>query len=233
VSPARILLLAPALVVAAVVAAGALATPTTTECKGVKNCIDVVGPWVAVPAHGQATYLLQCPKNRSREIGGVDALASSQDIHVTFDGLLGGPVSPGVTTAASAYFRAVSGHGLAGSFQPRIGCLPANGGGGRQTTSAREATPAGPALILNATTVLVAPGIVRLAHLQCPSGARFVSSWTATAFQTANPPDVGLTAAIHVQRTEAKGAASMRVTASEALPLNVHAQVQLGVICAA
>jgi len=220
-----------AVVAAAFLAVPALAVPKTTECKGIKNCIDVVGPWVAVPAQGEATFLLQCPKNHPGTIGGVDSLASSQDVHVTFDGLLGGPVAAGTTTSGAAYFRGVSDRSVAGSFQPRIGCIPSNAGG-RATTSARPPTAVGSALVLSATLMKLVPGTVQLTRLGCPSGAHFVSSWDATAFQTTDPPDISLLSGIHVALTQAKGTASVKVTTSEALPSNAHAEVQLGVSCA-
>ena len=81
-------LLALVAVVAGVAATSASAG--TTECKGIKNCIDVVGSWVVVPAW-RSTYLAICPKKKSGTIGGLDAEATSADVHVTFDGLMGGP----------------------------------------------------------------------------------------------------------------------------------------------
>ena len=40
------------------------APQTTQECNKVKVCVHVVGPWVAVPATGEATLLLECPKRQ-------------------------------------------------------------------------------------------------------------------------------------------------------------------------
>jgi hypothetical protein len=127
---ARRALLAGALLTLAV-SAGALAAkkpppapPKTQQCKRIKNCISVPGPWVAVPAHGEVTYLLECPK-RQGIIGGFDALASSKDIRVSWDGKLGdGAVRPGTSTIGVAFFRAESASGQAGSFQPVLGCIP-------------------------------------------------------------------------------------------------------------
>jgi hypothetical protein len=62
-----------AVAAAALLASGAGAA--TQECAGIPTCIDVPGPWVAVPAHGQASFLLDCPQRRG-VVGGVDALAS-------------------------------------------------------------------------------------------------------------------------------------------------------------
>src|SRR5207248_7535632 len=106
-----------AVAAAALFASGASAA--TVECAGIPTCIDVPGPWVAVPASGEAKFLLDCPQRRG-VVGGVDALASSRHIHVTFEGLLGGPVAPGRTTTRYAFFRAVSGNHREGLFEPRI-----------------------------------------------------------------------------------------------------------------
>ena len=115
-----------AVAAAALLASGASAA--TVECAGIPTCIDVPGPWVAVPASGEAKFLLDCPQRRG-VVGGVDALASSRHIHVTFEGLLGGPVAPGRTTTRYAFFRAVSGNHREGLFEPRIGCIPSSAGG--------------------------------------------------------------------------------------------------------
>jgi hypothetical protein len=201
----------------------------TVECAGIPTCIDVPGPWVAVPATSEAKFLLDCPQRRSI-VGGVDAVTSSRDVHVTFDGLLGGPVAPGRTTTRFAFFRAVSGGHRAGLFQPRIGCIPANGGT-RATTSARRSlavTPAGPPLDLAAATVQVKPGTVRRATIGCANGARLVDSWDATAFTEPVPPVFA--EAIQVVRTLSGGQVAVKITANEALPRT--ALVQIGVRCA-
>jgi hypothetical protein len=221
-----VLLGAAALVLAAVVSQSAIAG--TTECKGIKNCIDVVGPWVVVPSHGEATFLVVCPKKGT--VGGVDAQATSSDVRVTFDGLLGAPVAAGTTTSNSAYFRALSARGRPGEFQPRVGCIPSTNSG-RQTTSARTASPGAP-LMLAATTVELVPGTVQRARIGCPRGSRFVSSWDATAFRTTNPPNVSLARAIHVQLKDARSVSLVTVSTRETLPSAVGPQVQLGVICA-
>ena len=211
--------------VAAALATGASASAATGECAGIPTCIDVPGPWVAVPARGEAKFLLDCPQRRG-VVGGVDALASSRDIHVTFDGLLGGPVAPGRTTTRYTFFRAVSGHHRAGLFEPRIGCIPASSGG-PQTTAYRIG-PAGPAVDLAAATLPVKPGTVRRATIGCANGAHLVDSWDATAFATPVPPVFA--EAVEVVRTLRKGLVSVKITVSEALPR--AAFVQIGVRCA-
>lgn len=215
----------------AALAAAAFAAPggATSECRGIRDCIDVTGPWVIVPPHGQATYLLECPRRRG-VVAGVDSLATSQDVHVTFDALLGGPVSPGTTTTRFAFFRALSGTHRRGAFEPLIGCIPVNTGG-RSTTSA-AATPAGPPLDLAAATIPVRPGTVRQTTLGCAKGEELVDSWDATAFRSKTPPVVALAGAIRVTRTLRHGQVGVTIEASETLPLASHAEVQAGVICA-
>ena len=217
----RALVLLARVVGAAWAAAGAGAT---TECSGLPTCIDVPGPWVAVPAHGEASFLLECPQRRG-VVGGVDSLASSRDVHVTFDGLLGGPVAPGRTTTRYAFFRAVSAHHREGLFQPRIGCIPSSTGGPQ--TTAYLITPAGPPLDLAAATMLIQPGTVKHSTLGCANGEKLVDSWAATAFASPVPPVFA--DAIHVQRTTRRGIVSVTITANEALPR--AAFVQVGVSC--
>ena len=212
-------------------AAAAFAAPggATNECRGIRDCIDVTGPWVLVPERGEATYLLECPRRRG-VIGGTDALTTSQDVHVTFDGLLGGPVSPGTTTTRFAYFRGLSAAHRRGAFEPLIGCIPVSSGG-RATTSARV-TPAGPPLDLAASTIPLRPGAVRSLTLSCPTGEELVDSWDATAFRTVAPPLVAYGDAIRVQRTRRSANLAVTIQASETLPAAARAEVQVGVICA-
>ena len=212
-----------AVVAAALLASGANAA--TAECAGIPTCIDVPGPWVAVPAQGEAKFLLDCPQRRG-VVGGVDALASSRDIHVTFEGLLGGPVAPGRTTTRYAFFRAVSGHHRQGLFEPRIGCIPSSAGGPQ--TTAYTISPVGPATDLAAATMRVGPGTARHATIGCANGARLIESWDATAFADPVPPVFA--DAVEVVRTVHKGQVAVKITASEALPR--AAFVQVGVRCA-
>ncbi len=201
------------------------ALAATGECAGIPTCIDVPGPWVAVPANGEAKFLLDCPRRRG-VVGGVDALASSRDIHVTFEGLLGGPVAPGRTTTRYAFFRAVSGHHHRGLFQPRIGCIPSSTGGPQ--TTAYQVSPAGPAADLAAATMTVRPGTVRRTTIGCANGAHLIESWDATAFSTPVPPVYA--DAVEVVRTLHKGQVAVKISVSEALPRT--AIVQIGVRCA-
>jgi hypothetical protein len=215
------------LAVIVVAAIGASGAGATTECVGSKTCIDVPGPWVAVPAQGEARFLLECPRRQGTVLG-VDSLATSRDIHVTVDGLLGGPVGAGRTTGSYILFRAVSGRHRIGLFEPRIGCSPPPQGGPQ--TTAFQITPAGAALNLAATTLPVTPGSVRHLTLGCVHGQSLVDSWDATAFPKPVPP--GLAAAVRVQRSVNDGQVSITIVTSQTLPPGAHALVQVGVRCA-
>lgn len=219
--------IAVAMFVVVLAAIGASGAGATTECKGVKTCIDVPGPWVAVPAQGEALFLLECPKRQGTVVG-VDSLATSRDIHVTFDGLLGGPIGPGRTTGSYILFRGLSGHHQLGLFEPRIGCTPPPTGGPQ--TTAFQLAPAGGALNIAATTLPIAPGSVRQLTLGCVHGQSLVDSWAATAFP--QPVSPALAGAVRVERTVRGGQISVKIVVSETLPAAAHASVQIGVRCA-
>ena len=89
-------------------AALAPAGAATNECRGITACIRVPGPWVLVPAHG--TRRTTCSPARAAEAS--SAASTRRRARATcassFDGRLGAPVSPGVTTTRYALFRAVS-----------------------------------------------------------------------------------------------------------------------------
>lgn len=220
----RIAVVLAVVVLGAIVATGAGAT---TECAGVRTCIDVPGPWVVVPAQGEARFLLECPKRQGTVVG-VDSLATSRDIHITVDGLLGGPVAPGRTTGSYILFRAVSGRHHVGLFEPRIGCTPPPSGGPQ--TTAFQLSPAGPALNIAATTLPVTPGTVRQLTLGCVRGQSLIDSWVATAFP--NPVSPTLAAAVRIQRSVSDGQVAITIVTSGTLPRAAHALVQVGVRCA-
>ena len=214
----------------AVAAATAPAGGATNECRGIQQCIRVPGPWVVVPPHGTATYLLTCPQGRSI-VGGLDAQVTSREVHVWFEGRLGAPVQPGQTTTRYALFRAASTSARPQVFQPLLGCIPTQGGGGRSTVSARVSPP-GIALEYRSRIVVIGPGDVKFANVSCKASERLTGAWHAVAFRTKAPPDlshVGLISARHVVIGK-----QVVVTASstDALSVDAHAVVQAGAECA-
>lgn len=199
------------------------------ECAGLPRCIPVEGPWVAVPATGEAKFMLQCPQGRG-VIAGTDALASTQDVRATFDAILGSPVSFGRSTSTSALFRAVSAHHRAGLFKPFIGCIPAPTS--VRNTIATKAMPLGAPLDLRAVTLKLTPGLQRTVTVACPSGESLVDSWNATAFLNASPPSPALASAVTVKSRIVRDRVRLTIFASEALPLGAQAELQIGVRCA-
>jgi hypothetical protein len=199
------------------------------ECNGIQRCIPVEGPWVAVPSTGEAEYMLSCPQGKGI-VAGTDGRASSTDIRATFDGILGSPVAFGRTTNTAVLFRAVSASHRPGLFKPFIGCIPSQTA--VRNTIATEASPLGAPLDFHAVTVRINPGLQRTVTLACPAGESLVDSWSATAFGTVKPPSPDVASAIQVQTRIVNGHARLEISASEALPPGLQAQLQIGVRCA-
>jgi hypothetical protein len=216
----------------ALAAAAALAPAgsATNECKGIQSCIPVAGPWVVVPAHGHVQFLLSCPHGRSI-VGGLDAQATSRDVRVGFDARIGAPVSPGVSTTRYAVFTAVSTAEKVEAFQPLLGCVPTQGGGGRSTVSA-AVTPTGPSLEYRANVAVVGPGTVRFARASCLPSEELVGSWHVLAFRTKKPPALDNAARVQMTAVLVKKKVVVTAEASDGLSIDAHAVVQAGVECA-
>jgi hypothetical protein len=214
----------------AVAAAFAPVGGATNECHGIQSCIRVPGPWVVVPAQGMTEYLLTCPQGKS-VVGGLDAQVTSRDVRVDFVGRLGAPVQPGATTTRYALFRAVSTSKRAQLFQPLLGCVPTQGGGGRSTVSARVSPP-GQSLEFRSRIVVIGPGTVRFGRVACKPSEQLVGAWHAVAFRTKQPPPVSN--AVDVKATHVIVGKKVVVTgsAADALSIDVHAIVQVGAECA-
>ena len=156
---------------AAVAALAAAALPGSSlagnECNGVPKCISVPGPWVFVPVRGEAGFLLECPGRRG-VVAGLDAQVTSQDVRVTFDGLIASPVAAGRTTTRYAFFRAVSSSGKRGAFEPRLGCIPSNTS--RNTLAATPIKPLGAPLDLAAATLVARARLGAAPHARLRDG---------------------------------------------------------------
>jgi hypothetical protein len=214
-----------ALAIAAATAAGAGAQ---NECRGIQQCIPVGGPWVYVHGHAETQFLLSC--GTKGVVGGLDAVATSTAVRIGFDGRLGAPVSPGVTTTRSVLFRARVVARPSGAFEPWVGCIPANGGGGRSTVSARIAP--GPSLDRVARIVVVSPGEVKSASIGCPAGEKLVGGWHAIAFRTKNAPSLADAARVHARHALVGRKVFVTVASTDALSIDAHALVQVGAECA-
>jgi hypothetical protein len=197
------------------------------ECAGLPRCVAVPGPWVAVPATGQADYMLECPGGKGI-VGGTDAVVSSQAIAVSFDGILGSPIAIGRTTHSQVLFRAVSGDGSPGFFKPFLGCIPTQGSA-RATTGI--AATLGPPLDLHAVDIAVVAGRAADGAIGCPLGERRAESWASVAFTTSSPPPASEASAIAVRTATQRRVVSAVVRAPASLPAAARAGVQLGVGC--
>ena len=213
-------------------AAAALAAPAgaTNECHGIQQCIRVPGPWVVVPAHGEATYVLTCPNGRS-VVGGLDAQVTSRDVRVSFDARLGAPVQPGVSTTRYALFHAVSLDGRPQLFQPLLGCIPTQGGGGRSTVSARVSPP-GPSLEDRSRIVLIGPGTVKFARVGCNASEQLAGAWHAVAFRTKQPPKAFNWNQVSASHVVVGKKVVVTASSTDGLSIDVHALVQVGAVCA-
>jgi hypothetical protein len=214
----------------ALAAATAPAGGATSECHGIQQCIRVPGPWVIVPAHGTAQYLLSCPQGRS-VVGGLDAQVTARAVHVEFVGRLGAPVQPGQTTTRYALFRAVSTSSRTEAFQPLLGCIPTQGGGGRSTVSARVSPP-GPSVEYRARIVIIGPGDVKFTRIGCQPREKLVGGWHAVAFRTKQPPNLVDAALVSAHHALAGGKVVVTASSTDTLSMDAHAVVQAGAECA-
>lgn len=214
--------------VLAIAAATASAAGAQNECKGIQQCIPVGGPWVYVHGSAETEFLLSC--GSKGVVGGVDAVATAGAVRVEFAARLGAPVSPGVTTTRDVLFRGRVAGTPSGAFEPWLGCVPANGGGGRSTVSARVAP--GPSVVRVAHIVVVSPGEVKTAFVACPSGDKLIGGWHAIAFRTKHAPVLSDAARVIARHALVGRKVVVSVEATDALSIDAHAVVQVGAECA-
>jgi hypothetical protein len=212
-----------------VLAAGATRAGATNECRGLRVCVRVVGPWVVVPAsHARVEFQLTCP--RRYVIGGIDAELSDPAIDIAFLGKLGAPIAPGITTTRKAVFVAtfVGSTKRAVTFRPHLGCLPSNGGGGGIPTAVivRPGQPA----VRRVKTLRVVPGRARALAAGCASAERLVTGSHAVGFYTARPPAARLVRAVVTRQALRRD--HVVVSARAGALGRVRAIVQVSAICA-
>jgi hypothetical protein len=221
--------------VCALFVAGATRAGATNECRGLMVCVRVTGPWVVVPARGGAPrprveFQLACP--RRYLVGGLDAELSDRAIDVSFVAKVGSPVAPGITTSRKAVFVAtfVGSSKRSVTFRPHLGCVPANGAGGRIPTAAKVVPPGQPA-VRRVRTLRVTPGRTRFVAVGCASAERLVAGSHAVGFYTVRPPAARLVAAVATRQALARDHVTVGVRGGVALG-RVRAVVQVSAICA-
>jgi hypothetical protein len=229
------------LVLAAAGLAPGRAAADAHECQGLMVCIPVAGPWVAVPAPTgteavPVQFLLTCP--RGSVVAGTDALVSDRALDVEFLGTVGAPVGPGVTTHEAALFigtytgaaRRPSG------FQPYLGCVPAQGGGGRATTAfhpfAAQAFPPGEPLVRRTKLLQLAVNGATVGTAGCNRGERLVGSAHAIVFPQMKQPPIEWLADVRGARRIVDGRVAVSVTRGDAIPPRTKVAVQILAVCA-
>lgn len=245
----RALWLGVALAAACLPAAGSAKNPggpfylvpsVTKECLNVKNCVGAPGPWVSVPARGEATYLLACPSRRAFVVGGTDARASSPAIRVWFEGKLGGPLGAqpnSVKGRAALLFHAVANDGKQGSFQPILGCVSLVDKNKRSTVSVKKLPGTNPGAPLDLRTEqiglrLASPRTVITTTIRCPKSETLVGSWSAVAAATANPPNLMYAKAVTIRTSTAGNRVRAVIRKSRAFgPLAPLSWAQIGAKC--
>ena len=209
--------------------------PPTNECNNVKSCIHVSGPWVVVPAHGEATWLLQCP-HRHGSAGGTDVRASSRHVHVWFDAQPGSPIDEGTTTGPFVLYHAITDNGKPGSFEPLLGCIALAQQTDSRSTLAVRTVPTGTtyglALEPRSTMVVLVAGYTQKATKPCQQNERLVSNWTALAIQSKGPPDPARAALVTMAATDVGKTVHAVITTGRALPFFPLTEVQVGAVCA-
>ena len=220
----------------ALTVAGVTSAPgrATDECKGLQRCIPVAGPWVVIPAANHATtaaWQLKCPEG---VVAGLDARVSDRAVAITFPGLLGSPVNPGITTTDRVIFTATYAgrEPQATAFRPFIGCIPA--AGGRRTPTAasamRELTPGEPIATRVKTLRVESFRLARTTH-GCLPGERLLRAVHAVGLYTGVMPKPADLFAVHVVQAVVDERILVSATRHE-LPPGLRVEVQVHAECA-
>ena len=224
-------------VAAAAVALFAAEGRAADECDGLMNCIPVAGPWVVVPAPGaaarypSAAWELRCPEG---VVAGLDARLTDRAIDISFGGLLGSPVNPGITTTDAVVFTGTytGRRRAATSFRPFIGCLP--GGGGRRTPTAAGATEVfrpGKPLVRRVKLLRLRPGSLARTTHGCRRGERLVSASHAAGFFMSRPPSASQLAFVRVTRA-VRGGRILVSASRQGVRAQTRVAVQIHAVCA-
>jgi hypothetical protein len=233
-------------IAAAILAGGATAaTPVyippspTKVCAGLPFCFGITGPWVVVPAKGEATFLLDCPvRAASRSaflIGGADSLASAGSIRVWYDGNLATPIGSPTSTVNGLLFHAVANNGKRGSFQPILGCIDLRQASKRSTVSARAASAppraphAAPTPTPRSRLLVLEPGWSRTLTVSCLRRETLVGTWDAYAFGTETPPVLPPPAAVRIRTAQFGRNVTASIRTSASIPHLI--EVQVGALC--
>ena len=220
---------------AAALGAAAPEAQAARECDGLDVCVPVAGPWVVVPSAARTPrppvrWQLTCPQGHV--VAGLDAELSHRALDVRWDALVGSPVGPGVSTERSALFSATftGASARAVTFRPRIGCIPAAGGGGRIPTSFSAVYPPSAPAVRRVRTTRVTAGRVVTFGQSCRPDERLLFAWHAVGFPGARPPTAAQVASVRASRRVRGRGVTVTARATAALGPR-RAFVQAGVTC--
>jgi hypothetical protein len=221
----------PALVAFAA-ALAVLAAPSARaadECRGLPVCISIAGPWVVIPPGDadarfpQRSWRMKCPEGSI--VGGVDARLTHRAVDMSFSGLLGSPVNPGITTTEEVVFTGTytGGARRPTGFRPFIGCIP-TAGGGRIPTAVKPTSPTK----LRVRTVSFTTSAT--ATHSCLRGERLVSSMHAVALRSRREPKTAQLSGVRSGLVSQSGRLSARATMSGAAR-TLPAKLQIVAVC--
>jgi hypothetical protein len=166
---------------------------------------------------------MKCPEGSI--VGGVDARLTHRAVDMSFSGLLGSPVNPGVTTREEVVFTGT----YTGSarrptgFRPFIGCVP-TAGGGRIPTAVKPGSPT------RLRVHTVAFRATASATLSCSRGERLVSSTHAVALGSGREPGIAELAGVRSELVRVGGRLAARATMSGAAKSR-PAKLQILAVC--
>jgi len=210
-------------------------------CEGLTICGPIAGPWVVVPGPARragtasSVWMLECPKG---VVGGTDARVGDGWVDVTFEGRVGAPVNPGITTGRMVVFTGMS-VGPAGrpsSFIPFAGCIPSEGGPRAPTAVGAPRASASPQFgprqpVVRRIRVIDLQRRRVSARFSCKRGERLVSVATSIGLYTARRPSVSQMRGVRVTRSAIGG--KIFVTAERVgLSRRVPVEVQVHALCA-
>jgi hypothetical protein len=211
----------------------------TSECANLNYCYGVRGPWVVVPAQGEATFLLGCPERALSAggflLGGADSRASSSKIRVWYDGGLGAPLGHETTQSSltGLLFHATSDDGVQGSFQPVVGCISLKQASKRSTLSDQRASirpvHVAPTPLYRSANVILEPGWNRTISKSCLAREKLVGSWSAVSYGTSAPPKLPSPGAVTVGTSSTGRTVVAHVRTSSSIPYLIR--IQVGAVC--
>jgi hypothetical protein len=173
---------------------------------------------------------MKCPEGSI--VGGVDARLTHRTVDMSFSGLLGSPVNPGVTTTDEVVFTGTytGGASRPTAYRPFIGCIPTAGGGRIPTAvHAPAAVKPGRPTRLRVRTVSFVNAVAAVTH-GCARGERLVSGNHAVALRSPREPSVTQLAGIRSELDVRAG----RLVASATLTgaaRGLRAKLQIQAVC--